>query len=156
MSLEELERRVRALEDVEAIKRLKALYCLYCDENYDADGIASLFVADGVWDGGESRGRHEGREAIRRFFAEKARNTYSFAVHDVLNPLIMVDGDKAHGSWYLLMAATLTEGNQAIWSAGRYEEDYVRAGSEWKFQNLTIGFFFSTAFEKGWARQRFA
>ena len=155
MSLEGLGRRVRVLEDVEAIKGLKARYCFYCDDNYDADGITSLFVADGVWDGGESRGRHEGKEAIRRFFAESASNRYSFAMHNALNPLIVVDGDEAHGSWYLLMAATLTEGDQAIWSAGRYEEDYVRTGGEWKFQNLNIRFFFSTNFEKGWARQRF-
>ena len=46
MSLEDIERRLRALEDVEEIKRLKARYCTYCDDNYDADKIARLFVED--------------------------------------------------------------------------------------------------------------
>ena len=44
MSLEDIERRLKALEDVEEIKRLKARYCAYCDDNYDADAIASLFT----------------------------------------------------------------------------------------------------------------
>ncbi|MCI0787275.1 MAG: nuclear transport factor 2 family protein, partial [Chloroflexi bacterium] len=67
MSLEDIERRLKALEDVEEIKHLKARYCGYCDDNYDADAIAGLFTEDAVWDGG-IRGRADGREEIRRFF----------------------------------------------------------------------------------------
>ena len=52
MSLEDIERRLKVLEDVEEIKRLKARYCAYCDDSYDADAIASLFIEDAVWDGG--------------------------------------------------------------------------------------------------------
>ena len=44
MSLEDIERRLKVIEDIEEIKRLKARYCAYCDDNYDADGIASLFI----------------------------------------------------------------------------------------------------------------
>ena len=138
MSLEELEHRVRALEDVEAIKRLKARYCLYCDDDHNPDGVAGLFVEDGVWDGGERRGRYEGREAIRRFFPEVGRQRYSFSMHPALNPIITVDGDTGHGSWYLLMAATVRDGNQAVWNSGRYEEDYVRVDGAWKFRSLRI------------------
>lgn len=36
------------LEDIEAIKTLKARYGYYCDDNYDPDGISSLFVENGV------------------------------------------------------------------------------------------------------------
>src|SRR5690554_1810213 len=56
------------LYDVEQIKQLKHRYCAYCDEAYDPDGIAALFVEDGVWDGGPF-GRYEGRAAIHAFFA---------------------------------------------------------------------------------------
>ena len=48
------------LEGIEAIKILKARYGYYCDDSYDPDGISSLFVEDGVWDGGQF-GRYEGR-----------------------------------------------------------------------------------------------
>ncbi len=66
MSLEDLERRIKVLEDIEEIKRLKHRYCAYCDDSYDADALADLFTEDAVWDGGE-RGRNDGREAIREF-----------------------------------------------------------------------------------------
>ena len=67
MTLEDIDRRLRAIEDIEEIKRLKARYCSYCDDNYDADSIASLFTEDAIWDGG-IRGTAEGRDEIRNFF----------------------------------------------------------------------------------------
>ena len=48
--LERIERRLQALEDAEAIRNLKARYAALCDNQYDADGIASLFTEDAVWE----------------------------------------------------------------------------------------------------------
>ena len=59
-----LEERVQRLEDVEAIKVLKAEYCAYCDDHYDPDGIASLFVEHGVWDGGFMAGSRATRPFV--------------------------------------------------------------------------------------------
>ena len=42
--LDELENRVRAVEDTDAIRNLKARYAAYCDDNYNPDKIAELFV----------------------------------------------------------------------------------------------------------------
>ena len=95
MSLEDLERRIKALEDIEEIKKLKARYCAYCDAGYDADAIAALFTEDAVWDGG-MRGRAEEREGIRDFFA-MAPQRLPFAIHMVMNPIIEVEGDAATG-----------------------------------------------------------
>ena len=72
MSMEDLERRIKALEDIEEIKKLKARYCAYCDDSYDADGIAALFTEDAVWDGG-IRGRAEGRQDIRDDLADRGQ-----------------------------------------------------------------------------------
>ena len=154
MAMEGLEKRLRALEDIEEIKRLKARYCAYCDDNYDADGIASLFTEDAVWDGG-MRGRAEGREGIRDFFVG-APQRLSFAVHMVLNPIIEVDGDKAKGAWYLFQTCTYAEGNQAVWGSARYDEEYIREGVEWKFKSLKLTSFFWTPFDQGWVKTRFA
>ena len=44
--LDELENRVRAVEDTDAIRNLKARYAAYCDDNYNPDGIAEMFVED--------------------------------------------------------------------------------------------------------------
>jgi uncharacterized protein (TIGR02246 family) len=81
MASGDLERRIQRLEDIEAIKKLKAQYCAYCDDNYNAEGIASLFTEDGVWDG-EPRGVNNGREAIRQFFS-RGHQRVPFAVHMV-------------------------------------------------------------------------
>ena len=100
-----LEERVDRLESIEAIKRLKAVYCMYCDAKYDAEGICSLFTEDGVWDGGPSFGRYEGHDQIRKFF-EGISGDIVFAAHLVLNPIITVEGNKAHGRWWLHMPCT--------------------------------------------------
>ncbi len=153
MNLEDLERRLRVLEDIEAIKKLKARYCAYCDNNYDADGIAALFTEDAVWDGGKF-GRYEGREAIRTFFRGAPR-IFPFAIHQVMNPIIEVEGEQAKGQWYLFQPATLAEGNQAVWLAARYEEEYVKVGSEWKFKRLKVFPSFLTPYDQGWVKKRF-
>jgi len=151
MTDQELKEKIQRLDDIEAIKNLKARYCAYCDDNYDADGIASQFVEDGVWDGG-IRGKYEGREAIRAFFKEGTRRI-TFAVHQVLNPIIEVDGDTAHASWYLLQPCT--EGGQAYWVSGVYRDDYVKVDGKWFYQNLSVTFNFWTPYEQGWAKQPF-
>ncbi len=152
--LETLERRIKKLEDMEEIKALKARYCAYCDDNYDAEGIASLFTEDAVWDGG-IRGRADGRQAIRDFFVQ-ASQRLPFAIHMVMNPIIEVNGDQATGIWYLFQACTYAEGNRAFWGSGRYDEEYVRVDGEWRFQHLKLTSHFWTPFDEGWAKTPFA
>ena len=48
--LERIERRLQVLEDAEAIRNLKARYAALCDNQYEADGIASLFTEEAVWE----------------------------------------------------------------------------------------------------------
>lgn len=154
MNLEDLARRLQVLEDTEAIKRLKARYCAYCDDHYDADGIAGLFIEDGVWDGGDEFGRSVGREEIRKFFSGVSK-LLPFALHYVMNPIIEVAGDKAKGTWYLFQACTFAEGNQAVWGAAKYDEEYVKVGGEWKFRHLKVSSHFWTPFDQGWVKKRF-
>ena len=154
MGLEDIERRLKVLEDVEEIKGLKARYCAYCDDNYDADGISGLFIEDAVWDGG-MRGRADGREEIRDFFIRAAQRL-PFARHMVMNPLIEVDGDRARGTWYLFQPCTFAEGNRAVWGSARYDEEYVRVDGERKFRTLKLTSFFWTPFDEGWVKTQFA
>lgn len=153
MDLAALEKRIRRLEDLEAIKQLKARYAALCDANYDAEALAGLFTADAVWDGGQL-GRAEGREAIRRFFQGSSQRI-SFAIHNVLNPIIEVAGETATGTWYLFQTCTYTDGNRAVWGAATYHDRYVREHEAWKFQHVQITSHFWTPFEDGWARTRF-
>ncbi len=153
---EELIAGLRKLEDVEQIKQLKARYCTCCDNNYDAEGIASLFVADGVWDGG-ALGSGEGHAGIIKFF-RRAPSAFTFAIHNVMNPIIEVEGDTATGHWYLMQPLTRRSGEteSAMGLAGRYEDDYVRVGGEWKFKRLRFFTRMLTPYDEGWAKKPLA
>ena len=153
MSLEDLERRLKVLEDIEEIKLLKRRYCAYCDDNYDVDGLASLFTEDAVWDGG-IRGKAEGREGIRGFF-QHAPQRLPFAIHMVLNPIIEVNGDTAKGTWYLFQPCTFADGDRAVWGSARYDEDYVRVDGHWMFKHLKLTSHFWTPFDEGWIKTQF-
>jgi ketosteroid isomerase-like protein len=153
MSLEDIERRLRALEDVEEIKRLKARYCTYCDDNYDADRLAALFVEDATWES-EGMGRYEGREAIREFFRGISGH-FVFALHYGLNPQIEVNGDTARARWYLFMPCTAGDTGEAMWRAGVDEEEYARVDGRWMYKSKKSAPIFHTTFEQGWAKQPF-
>ncbi len=152
MDIAELARKIQLLEDLEAIKILKHQYCAYCDDSYNPDGIASLFVENAVWDGGKF-GRCEGREAIRKFF-EGAPKTLSFAAHQVMNPIIKIDGDHATGEWKLLQPCTLEgkHGASAMWLIANYHDDYVRTPSGWRFQNLRVEILSFAPHQDGWSK----
>ena len=133
--LERIERRLQVLEDAEAIRNLKARYAALCDNQYDADGIASLFTEDAVWES-PGLGRFEGREAIRSFF-RGASGIFSFAIHYSLNGHIQVDGDTARAGWYLVHAVHAGR-RQPADVARRYRSRDLCAG-RWNLDVLPEG-----------------
>ena len=130
-----LAERVQRLEDIEAIKALKARYCARCDDGYDSDGIAELYTEDAVWDGGNTFGVREGREAIRKHF-EAAASRVSIARHHVMNPVIEVDGDTA---WVATDFAFVSRAN-TILSTGRYLDAMCRSPDRWRLASREIVF----------------
>ena len=154
MTLESIEKRLKALEDIEEIKALKARYCYYCDDQYDLDGLASCFTEDALWDG-KIRGRAKGRGEIRQFF-DGAREAIPFAVHMVMNPIIEVDGDTAKGVWILLQAYTDAPTNKASWGSARYDEEYVRIDGQWLIKSLVLTSFFWTPHDEAWVKKQFS
>jgi len=148
-----IEERLRALEDIEEIRKLKTRYAAACDDNYNADAIAALFIEDAVWDGG-ALGKAEGRAAIRKFFS-RATEFFPFAIHHVMNPIVEIDGDRATAQWYLLQPATMAKGNQAVWLAAIYHDEYVRHDGRWMFKRLKVTSHFLTPYEEGWAKKQF-
>ena len=146
-----LEERIATLEAIEAIKQLKARYCAACDDNHNPDEITKLFASDGIWEG-EGIGTHQGHAAIRALF-ERFQQRISFSQHNVMNPIIEVDGDRAKGTWYFLGPFTFRKGNRAMWLAARYEEDYVKVDGQWKFQHLRGFGRMSAPYETGWAKK---
>ena len=129
------------MEAEAAIVRLKAEYARFADDGYDADGIAGLFVDDGVWDGGDLFGRAEGVESIRRHFAQ-ASERIPWALHFVLNPIIDVgaDGRSATGSWYLWQPCVRRRSTGLVpsWLAGTYADTYELTEDRWRFRNVVV------------------
>ena len=136
MDLAELEKRITRIEDIEAIKQLKARYCEICDDDHNPDRVASAFAEDGIWesdDFGVARGHEEIRELFRGF-----RKLFNFSQHNITNPIIEVDGDRATGVWYIMGPWTFSENNDEKWMALRYDDDYVKIDGVWKYQHLRV------------------
>ena len=149
MDMTALEQRLTRMEDIEAIKQLKAEYCDICDDDHNPDRITTIFAEDGIWEGA-GFGKAQGHAAIRELF-KKFQTMISFSQHQVLNPVIKIDGDRATGIWYFFGPFTFYKDNQAKWLAARYQDDYVKVNGEWKIQHLRARGRMSTDYEKSWA-----
>ena len=148
-----LEERITRIEDIEAIKQLKARYCEICDDDHNPNDITTIFTSDGVWDGAVM-GKATGHTELRALFTH-FQKSISYSQHNVMNPIIEVNGDTATGRWAFFGPFTHRvsdkEGGQAVWGATRYEEQYQRCNGIWKIKHLKIvGPSMSTNFEKSW------
>jgi SnoaL-like domain len=154
MDLAEIERRLIRLEDIEAIKQLKARYCEICDDDHNPERITSVFAEDGIWESADF-GTARGHAAIRRLF-EGFQKLIEFSQHNVMNPIIEVNGDRATGEWYFMGPFTFSEGHQARWLALQYKDDYVKLNGQWKYKHLRVNLRLSARYDEGWAKQRIA
>lgn len=145
-----LEKTIRRLADIEDIKQLKARYALACDDDYNPDKLAALFAEDAIWDG-SILGYAQGRESIREFFAGSAA-LVPFAVHQISNPLIEIDGDSATGQWYLWQPMVF--GSEALWMSATYDDKYVRHCGQWLYQHLKLNIRMLTPYADGPAKTR--
>lgn len=136
MATSELEQRITRLEDIEAIKQLKARYCEICDDMHNPDRVNSVFVEDAIWESADF-GKAEGHAAIRELFG-KFQRMFSFSQHNITNPIIEVNGDRATGIWYIMGPWTYAENDDEKWLALRYDDDYVKVNGEWKYQHLRV------------------
>lgn len=139
----------RALRDLvlkDEICELQHTYGLLCDENYDAEGLAELFVEQGVWERFPGKGAAPtafiGRDAIKENFAS-AREVFPWGMH-ISIPLriaIAEDGRSATGLWNMMMPAIAADRGErfAVWIAGRYENDLVTdQDGRWRFSHVRM------------------
>ncbi len=136
MDLAELDKRITRIEDIEAIKQLKARYCEICDDMHNPDRIASVFAEDAIWES-EDFGRAQGHDEIRALFSG-FQQMFSFSQHNIMNPIINVERERATGVWYIMGPWTYAETNDEKWLALRYDDDYVKINGEWKYQHLRV------------------
>ncbi|MGR8918900.1 MAG: nuclear transport factor 2 family protein [Gammaproteobacteria bacterium] len=136
MDMSALEARITRLEDIEAIKQLKARYCEICDDTHNPERIASVFAEDAIWESPDF-GKAQGHAEIQALF-QNFRDMFTFSQHNIMNPIITVDGDRATGIWYIMGPWTLAENDEETWMALRYDDDYVKVDGEWKYQHLRV------------------
>ena len=119
-----LEQRVQRMEDESAIRRILIEYGADLDAK-DYHAYAGLFAHDGVWQGGF--GTFTGPAAIEKMLVDNLGapepgfvNKANF--HLLTNPIIAIDGDRAHvTSKYLFWTAT--DGKPTPLLAGRWGDN---------------------------------
>jgi hypothetical protein len=158
MTLEELENRVRALEDIEEIKKLQRIYGFYL-ERWMSQQILDLF-----YDGPDVsltlfNGTYLGKQGIKRFFDSIASVP---AVPEFLHQVMQLsgvvdvdtDGKTAKGRWYGFGPAAIPTGKgvaQAFFN-GIYEDEYVKDNGKWKFKTINYSATFGAPYDEGWVK----
>jgi len=136
METGDLVARLKRLEDIEALQQLKYRYCRAADDNYDGELVASLFTEDGIWDGG-TFGSFQGRAEIAARFND-SKGVFAYVSHQVGNPHIVVDGDRAVCDWYLSLTKINKAGDRSMLFSGTYRDICVRRGGRWYFEELHL------------------
>jgi ketosteroid isomerase-like protein len=134
MTLEDLGKRVKALEDPEAIKKLHQTYINLMD-NLEYEKVLDFFTEDGSAEVRNS-GVKQGRKELTQVYIEglaKRRGKERFDGHTAIEPDITVEGDTARGTWlvYMLFSKPTIE-----WVQGRNECEYRKENRVWKIKSL--------------------
>lgn len=135
-TIDELEQRVRALEDHEKIKRRMRIY-VNALVGVHWDELLNCFTDDAAVEIGIS-GAHVGTAALSKLFKQDIGSRHIgkemiFLAH----PIIDLHGDRANGNWLLYHMFTEASHIQTnTWVQGVYRCEYVRVGEDWKIQRL--------------------
>jgi len=132
VTLEELGKRVKVLEDIEAIKQLHINY-VYLLCNLQWEDMVECFAEDATMellDQGVCKGKKEISGVFHNVLAKMIKRNDG---HFVGQPVISVKGDRAKGHWILYLFFAEPE---VKWLQGRQDCEYVRVGGEWKFSSV--------------------
>ena len=134
MTLEELEKRVRTLEDAEEIKTMHREYLFYI-QNLEIDKALDCFTKNIVTDVA-NYGIIKGKKEVGKFFREIIRNNVlqSKDGHFTGQPVVSVEGNKAKGHW--MFYRFLAGPSKKQWIQGRYDCEYVKENGAWKFSRM--------------------
>ena len=139
MTLEELEKKVRTLDDIEEIKNLHREYIFWLN-NRQFEEMIDCFSKNATVEI-RTFGPRKGREEIVRLFKEEIETVNPRKGSALVQPVITVEGDTAKGHWLMFHfshSSVALEGidRLAEWEQGRYDCEYVREGGKWKFSFL--------------------
>jgi hypothetical protein len=144
---DDLRHRLEWAESTLAIQALMRRYSNLCDRGFDPPALATLFTADGVWDGGEEVGRYEGPAAIRDFMARLA-TVVAWSGHFVVNEEFEVQGRKATGFWRCMAVVNNTgdEPPTDKWYFQDYHFTCAHTEDGWRFRSIRTDLRKATAY----------
>jgi hypothetical protein len=157
MTLKELEKRVKTLQDIEEIKKMHRRY-LQCLSNYQWEDMVNFFSRDAevkIARDEADAGKEGVGNLIKNVIGKRISPMRPKGGHLLIQPIIEVDGDTARGQWLLnrfvaqdtakrhwqLMKSFYNypetiEAPSPECSMGKYDAEYVREDGEWKFRRL--------------------
>ena len=134
MTIEEMEKRLKALEDLEEIKKLHQKYIDLMDYlRYEE--VLDLFTEDAVAEV-RSSGIKRGKKALEDIYIgilAKNRGNIRDNAHMTIHPDITVSGDTAKGTWLVYMLFAKPKVN---WVQGKNEVEYRKENGTWKISKL--------------------
>lgn len=148
-SLDDIERRVRRLEDIEAIKQLKYRYWRFLDLK-QWDDMRACFAPDATVCYSSGKYELRGVDAIIGFLSQAlGAASGSVTIHQGHHPEIELLGDdRAHGTWALYNYMFNVAQNRGIRIGAYYEDRYVRRAGEWQFEHIG----YRSLFHEEWKR----
>lgn len=132
MTIEEIEKRLIALEDQEEIKRLHQHYVCLMD-NLEFDKIPELFSEDAIVEV-RNHGVKKGIQAVTELFLEVSKRRKGVKDgHMAIQPDISIVGEKGFGTWliYIFFSKPSVQ-----WVQGVNECEYIKENGKWKFRKL--------------------
>lgn len=130
-SLEDLARRLGALEDKEAIRALKARYLRACDLKQVED-VRDCFAPGKIRIAYENFPEFDDRDAFVAIYQQMACNGGVYDIHHATNWQIDLESDKrARGQWSLNFRTILTGPRQVVRLAVEYDDVYEKRDGRW-------------------------
>lgn len=149
-----LAERLQRLEAQDAIRKVITRYMALCDTlgpDTPMHELGALFARDAVWAGkgaryGAAFGGHRGRTAILAMLdAYRAPVPhFAFNAHYLASEAIVVEGERAEGSWMMLQCSTYADGRSDLRSA-RLEVGFVVEEGAWRIARFDTENLFSRA-----------
>jgi hypothetical protein len=141
--IDELEARLRSLEDVEAIRQLKSHYWS-CLDRRRLDDVRACFTDDAVIEM-EGVPKVDGPGEFIDFVTRAGAAPGSFNMHSGQNPRITITGpDAAEGLWDQFFLSVVAPGSWkwgfadrfTIQLTGEYHDRYVRRDGRWLIREM--------------------
>ncbi|MFC1919488.1 nuclear transport factor 2 family protein [Chloroflexota bacterium] len=159
----DLNHRLRRLEDIRAVELLMQKHAFFIDTS-QYESIIDLYASDAVIEFSieslPNCGIYRGKEQIVMFHRDWLGSLEGrWVSHNVLNPLIEVEGDWATGIVYFIamtMYGPTPEEKMAYWTHSRMDNIYQRIGGKWFIKRERIFFnICRSPYDKGWHKEGF-